>query len=68
MPIIVVFTKFDLFVAKLNLQRGEKDSISLEFAERQFKEEQDQAFQKWTNNISSPIPYIVAASMFFSYE
>ncbi|KAF8736319.1 hypothetical protein AX14_000496 [Amanita brunnescens Koide BX004] len=34
MPIIVVFTKFDLFVAKLNLQRGEKDRISLEFAER----------------------------------
>ena len=65
-PIIIVFTKFDLFVAQLNMQRGGKDKISLESAERNFKEEHSQALEKWMNNISSQIPYNVAASMFVS--
>ena len=64
-PIIVVFTKFDLFVEKLN---GGKDNISLESAEGKFKEEHSHAFEKWTNSISSQIPYNVAASMFVSSD
>ena len=62
-PMIIVFTKFDLFVAR---QCGGKDDISVEFAERKFKEEHSQAFEKWTKNISGQIPYNVAASRFVS--
>ena len=55
-PIIVVFTKFDLFVEKLN--EG-KDKINLEFAEERFKDEHSREFEKWT---SSQIPYNVTTS------
>lgn len=67
-PIIVVFTKFDLFVENLNGQCRDKDKISLEFAERKFREEHSHAFEKWMNSISSQIPYIVTASMFVSSD
>lgn len=67
-PIIVVFTKFDLFVEDLNGQRGGKDKISREFAERRFKEEHSHALEKWTKSISSQIPYNFVASMFVSLD
>jgi hypothetical protein len=65
-PIIVVFTKFDHFVGNLCRRRAAKGKISLEFAETKFKNEQGQAFEKATRNISGKIPYTTVASKFTS--
>ena len=65
MPIIVVFTKFDLFVASL-ARRSAGRKVNLEVAETRFKSEHGQAFEKATNNLSGRIPYTTVASTFTS--
>ncbi|KAF8685409.1 hypothetical protein AX14_003999, partial [Amanita brunnescens Koide BX004] len=59
-PIIVVFTKFDLFVASL-ARRSAGRKVNLEVAETRFKSEHGQAFEKATNNLSGRIPYTTVA-------
>lgn len=61
-PIIVVFTKFDLFVA--SLANGKKGKINLEFAEKRFKNKHGQAFEKATRKILGKIAYTTVASTF----
>jgi hypothetical protein len=64
-PIIVVFTKFDLFVASLSRRSAGRGKISLEFAETRFQNEHGQAFEK---AISGKIPYTTVASTFSSED
>ncbi|KAF8351862.1 hypothetical protein F5887DRAFT_1068257 [Amanita rubescens] len=60
-PIIVVFTKFDLFIAGLSRRSRRKESISMEVAEKKFRDEHGVAFEKATQNISGKIPYTTVA-------
>ena len=68
-PIIVVYTKFDLFMAN-NQRRGKgntgKGDGSLESAEKYFYEKHSQLFAKSTKNIEGQIPYTVVSSAFMS--
>ena len=61
-PIIIVFTKFDLFITELGEESMGKEKTSQEFAEREFKERYGQIFEKLTRDISSKIPYALVAS------
>ena len=61
-PIIVVFTKFELFVARLARRSRGRDQISMEVAETMFQNEYSQAFEKATCNTSGKIPYTTVAS------
>ena len=63
-PIIVVFTKFDLYVAGLQRRSGTKDKISYQFAEDDFKKELDHTFYKSMSE--GQIPYALVSSMFLS--
>ncbi len=65
-PIIVVFTKFDLFIAALSRRSRGKEKISMDVAEKKFRDEHGVAFEKTTQNISGKIPYTTVASMFTS--
>ena len=67
-PIIVVFTKFDLFVASLSRRSAGRGKISLEVAETRFQSEHGQAFEKATHNLSGKIPYTTVASTFLSED
>jgi hypothetical protein len=67
-PIIVVFTKFDLFVASLARRSKGKDKINVEFAEERFKREHGRAFEKATHDILGKIPYTTVASTFTSED
>lgn len=58
-PIIVVFTKFDLFMTGLD---EEKEKTSQELAEQKFKERYGQILEKLTRDISGKIPYTLVAS------
>ncbi len=68
-PIIVVYTKFDLFMAN-NQRRGKgntgKGDGSLEVAEKYFYEKYSQLFAKSTKNIEGSIPYTIVSSAFVS--
>ena len=65
-PIIIVFTKFDLFITRLGEESVRKEKTSQEFAEREFKERYGQMFEKLTGDISGKIPYALVASKFVS--
>ena len=65
-PIIAVFTKFDLFVASLAKRSKEKGEINVEFAEERFKRKHSQAFEKATHDILGKAPYTTVASTFTS--
>ena len=68
MPIIVVFTKFDLFLARL-ARRGEikdKRNNSLEAAEAIFKEKYGRIFDKSTKNMEGHIPYALVTTSTFA--
>ena len=67
-PVIVVFTKFDLFVASLAKWGGKKGKINLEFAEKRFKSKHGQAFEKATHNMLGKISYTTVASTFISED
>ncbi|KAF8331196.1 hypothetical protein F5887DRAFT_1287007 [Amanita rubescens] len=60
-PIIVVFTKFDLFIACLSRRNRGKENISMDLAEKKFRDEHGVAFEKATQNISGKIPYTTVA-------
>jgi hypothetical protein len=60
-PIIVVFTKFDLFVEGLNKGTGSPES-----AERYFQENYGPLFETSTKKIAGQVPYTVVASTFYS--
>ena len=63
-PIIVVFTKFDLFLAGLSRRSRGKEKISMDLAEKKFRDEHGVAFERATQNISGKIPYATVSSMF----
>lgn len=63
-PIVVVFTKFDLFVAKLEKNAGE-GQIGLESAEENFKEGYGAMFQRSTMIAAGQITYGLVSSTFF---
>jgi hypothetical protein len=62
-PIIVVVTKFDLYVAGLQRRSGTMTKISYQSAEDDFKKEFDQTFDKSMSE--GQIPYALVSSMFF---
>ena len=62
-PIVVVFTKFDLFVAKLEKNAGE-GKIDLELAEENFKERYGEVFQRSTMITAGEIPYALVTCTF----
>ena len=64
-PIIVVFTKFDLYVAGLQRRSGTTDKISFQTAEDDFKKEFDHNFDKKSMS-EGQIPYALVSSMFLS--
>ncbi|KAF8625886.1 hypothetical protein AX15_005146 [Amanita polypyramis BW_CC] len=64
-PIIVVFTKFDLLVASV-MARTKCSSIDerqrcSEIARKEFKDKHSQAFKNLTKNISSTVPHVLVA-------
>ncbi|KAF8696555.1 hypothetical protein AX14_001521 [Amanita brunnescens Koide BX004] len=65
-PIVVVFTKLDLFLARLS-RRGEakvkSNTNSLEVAETIFKEKYGRVFDKSTKNIEGHIPYALVTTI-----
>jgi len=63
-PIIVVFTKFDLFIASLSGRSRGEENISVDLAEKMFRDEHGPTFERATHNISGNIPYTAVASMF----
>ena len=69
MPIIVVYTKFDLFMAS-NQRKCKgivgKGGSSLESAEKHFYDMYGQLFAKSTENIEGQIPYTIVSSAFVS--
>lgn len=66
MPIIVVFTKLDLFLAKLE-RRGEiKGRGNLEGAEGIFREKYNKIFEKSTKNMGGHIPYALVTTSTFA--
>ena len=68
-PIIVVYTKFDLYMAN-NQRKGQgstgKGDSSLESAEKHFYDNYGQLFAKSTQNIEGQIPYTIISSVFVS--
>lgn len=66
MPIIVVFTKLDLLVARLDRSETRRGKSSQELAETYFKEMYGQRFEKSTKNTMGQIPYALVASTFVS--
>ncbi len=66
-PIIVVYTKFDIFIEN-NLREGKNSTrranCSLESAAKYFNEKYDRSFRKSTKNIGGEIPYTVVTSRF----
>jgi hypothetical protein len=68
-PIVVVFTKLDLFLARLS-RRGEakvkSNTNSLEVAETIFKEKYGRVFDKSTKNIEGHIPYALVTTSAFA--
>lgn len=67
-PIIVVFTKFDLFIKGLNKGMNGLGDGTPESAERYFKENYGPLFETSTKKIAGEVPYTVAASTFYSYS
>ena len=66
-PIIVVYTMFDLFMGNLDRNRGRPGGDgSYEFAVKNFDEKYGQQFKMSTKSIEDDIPYTVVASMFAS--
>jgi hypothetical protein len=62
-PIIVVITKYDLYVASLRRRTGMEDTISYRSAEVIFKQTFGHKFDN--NNISrGQIPYALVSGMF----
>ena len=68
-PIIVVYTKFDLFMAS-NQRKCKgiigKGGSSLESAEKHFYDMYGQLFAKSTENIKGQVPYTIVSSTFVS--
>lgn len=64
-PIIVVITKFDLYVASLQRRSGTETKISYQSAEDNFKKEFDLTFDKKSMS-EGQIPYALVSSMFLS--
>ena len=62
-PIIVVYTMFDRFMANLNLGKGRVDG-SFEFAVKQFNQKYGQQFKTSMANIGDNVPYTVVASTY----
>jgi len=64
-PIIVVYTKFDLFMAN-NQRRGKGNTGKgdLESAEKHFYDKYGQLFAKSTKNIEGRVPYTIVSSAF----
>ena len=64
-PIIVVYTMFDLFMGNLGRNRGGPGGDgSYEFAVKNFDEKYGQQFKMSTKNIEGNVPYTVVASTF----
>lgn len=63
-PMIIVVTKFDLYVAGLQRRSGTKTKISYQLAEDDFKKEFDHTFDKKSMS-EGQIPYALVSSMFF---
>ena len=63
MPIIVVFTKADLLIAKIEKRKNES---SQQLAERHFKERYRHIYEKSCKNIVGQIPYALVSSAFLS--
>ena len=61
-PIIVVFTKFDLFVAMLDNDAMQKGKSSQELAEREFRKRYSQVYESSTKGVPGQIPYALVAS------
>ncbi|KAF8329944.1 hypothetical protein F5887DRAFT_1163193 [Amanita rubescens] len=62
-PIIVVFTKFDLFIASLSGRSRGEENISVDLAEKMFRDEHGPTFERATHNISGNIPYTAVARL-----
>ena len=69
-PIIIVYTQFDLFVAGLSRPKNGQPKVdySQEAAEKHFHEKYGQQFQTSTRNIDGPnqIPYTFVSGTFAS--
>lgn len=66
-PIIVVYTMFDLFMGNLGRNKGHPGGDgSYEFAVKNFEEKYGQQFKTSTRNIEGNVPYTVVASTFAS--
>ncbi len=67
-PIIVVYTKFDLFIVNLrrNKNGAGKSDTTQEAAEKHFNEKYGQSFALSTKDVWGPgqIPYTVASSTY----
>ena len=64
MPIIVVITKFDLYVAELSKQGNLKgQNISWQAAEEMFKQTFGHKFEKAGMSQDRPVPYALVSSM-----
>ena len=67
-PIIVVYTMFDLFMGNLGRNKGHPGGDgSYEFAVKNFDEKYGQQFKTSTKNIEGNVPYTVVASTFASH-
>ena len=61
-PIVVVVTEFDLFVAELEKKSAGAGKIDLELAEENFKERYGEVFQRSTKITAGQIPYALVTS------
>ena len=63
MPIIVVFTKFDLLIASLNKTGTEQGKVQ-KLAEKKFNERCSKIFENATKNDLNQIQYALVSSTF----
>jgi hypothetical protein len=64
-PIIIVFTKLDLLVAKLGRRGVARGKNSLESAEKYFKENYGPVIEK-TKHMAGQLPHTLVSSTFMS--
>ena len=57
-----MFTKFDIFVARLGKLSASDDKNNLKLAEQKFKESYGRVFEKLTKDVTGQIPYALVAS------
>ena len=63
-PVIIIFTKFDLFVQALGNEGSQNGKISREMAEREFRKRYSQIFEASTKGTVSQTPYTLVARSF----